>query len=306
MKNLSRAARKMERKRNLPLHIMLIPGVIISLIFVYIPLLGSVMAFQDFNPVKGFFGSEWVGFDNFEFIAYLPGSFKILWNTIYIAFFKIVLNVVVPVTFALLLNEISSNRTKRLFQTFVYMPNFLSWVILSGIFIDILSPSDGIVNIFLSKLGIDPIYFLGDTTWFPITMILTDVWKGFGFGTVVYLASLTSIDPSLYESAVMDGANRWQQTIHITLPGIMPIIILMSVLGLGNILNAGFDQIFNMLSPSVYETGDVIDTFVYRLGILQRQYSPAAAVGLFKSVVSFVFVSLSYVLADKLANYRIF
>lgn len=293
-------------KRNLPLHLMLIPGVLISLVFIYTPLAGNIMAFQDYNPVKGFFDSEWVGFANFEFVANLPGSFNILWNTVYIALLKIIGNIIVPVFFALLLNEIQSNRSKRLFQTFIYMPNFLSWIILSGIFMDLLSPSGGIVNTMLNSLGIDSIFFIGDKVWFPITMVVTDIWKSFGFGTVIYLASLTSISPSLYEAAAIDGANRWKQTIHVTLPGMAPIIILMTVMGLGNILNAGFDQIFNMYSPSVYETGDIIDTFVYRLGMLQQQYSASAAVGLFKSVVSFIFVSLSYFLADKLANYRIF
>ena len=296
----------MKKTPIIPLHLMLIPGVLISLIFVYAPLLGSVMAFQDYNLVKGFFESEWVGLENFKFVMNLPGSISILWNTVYISLLKIIGNIIVPVFFALLLNEIQSNKTKRVFQTLIYMPNFLSWIILSGIFMNILSPSGGIVNLMLKGLGIEPIFFLGDKFWFPVTMVITDVWKSFGFGTVIYLAALTNISPTLYESAMIDGANRWKQTIHITLPGMSPIIILMTVMGLGNILNAGFDQIFNLYSPSVYETGDVIDTFVYRLGMLQRQYSASAAVGLFKSVVSLIFVSLSYFLADKFANYRIF
>lgn len=292
--------------RNLPLHLMLIPGVILTLIFTYIPLLGSVMAFQKYNPLKGFFKSKWVGLGNFEYITNLPGVYNILWNTIFISLLKIIGQIIVPVIFALLLNEIINTKFKRTMQSLIYMPNFLSWVILSGILIDILSPSEGIFNIMLGKIGIQPIFFLGDTTWFPITMVVSDIWKSFGFGTVIYMASLTSVNPSLYESAMMDGANRWKQTIHITLPGITPIIILMSVLGLGNILNAGFDQIFNMLSPAVYSTGDVIDTFIYRLGIEQSNYSASTAVGLFKSVVSFIFVSMSYLLADKFANYKIF
>lgn len=285
---------------------MLIPGIILTLVFTYIPLAGSVMAFQKYNPIKGFFKSKWVGLANFEYIANLPGIYSILWNTVYISILKIIGQILVPVIFALLLNEISGHKFKRFIQSLIYMPNFLSWVILSGILMDILSPSEGIVNLLLGKIGIQPVFFLGDATWFPITLVVSDVWKGFGFGTVIYLASLAGINPSLYESSVMDGATRWQQTIHVTLPGMKAIIILMSVLGLGNILNAGFDQIYNMLSPAVYSTGDVIDTFIYRLGIEQANYSASTAVGLFKSVVSFVFVSLSYFLADKLANYRIF
>jgi putative aldouronate transport system permease protein len=292
--------------RNLSLHLMLIPGIIVTFIFTYIPLLGSVMAFQDYNPIVGFRASKWVGWDNFIFLHHIPGMYSMLWNTVYISLLKIIGLIIVPVVFALLLNEVIHSKLKKTIQSMIYLPNFLSWVIISGILIDILSPSSGIMNNFLGIFGISPIFFLGDTTWFPITMVLSDIWKSFGFGTVIYLAALTSINPSLYEAAIIDGANRWKQTIHITLPGIKPIIILMTVLGLGNILNAGFEQIYNLLSPSVYSTGDIIDTFIFRLGIEQAQFSEATAVGLFKSVISLIFVSLSYYLASRFANYRIF
>ena len=288
------------------LHLMLLPAVVITLIYSYCPMFGIVMVFQKFDPVRSFLNSPWIGLDNFRFIVNLPGSFQVLWNTIYISLFKIIGLIIVPVTFALLLNDVRGKGFKRISQTMVYLPNFLSWIILGGILIDILSPSEGIVNQLLGHIGIEPIFFLGDRFWFPITLIVTEIWKGFGFGTVIYLAALTNIDPTLYESSIMDGANRWKQTLHITLPGILPIVTLMTVLSLGNVLNAGFDQIFNLYSPQVYKTGDIIDTFVYRLGIEQAQYSPAAAVGLFKSVVSFIFISVSYLLADKLANYRVF
>jgi putative aldouronate transport system permease protein len=297
---------RIRKLRELPLHLMLIPSVIVILIYSYGPMLGSIIAFQDFNPVKGIFGSQWVGLKNFKFVMDIPGSMQILWNTLYISFFKIVGMIAVPVTFALLLNEVSKQRFKGAIQTMIYLPNFLSWIILGGILLDILSPTDGIANQILGVFGIKPIFFLGDKFWFPVTVIVTDIWKGFGFGTVIYLAALTGIDPSLYESAVVDGANRWKQTLYITLPGILPIIVLMTVLSLGNVLNAGFEQIFNLYSPQVYDTGDIIDTFVYRLGIEQQQYAAATAVGLFKSVVSFIFVSLSYVFAEKFANYRVF
>lgn len=184
--------------------------------------------------------------------------------------------------------------------------SLLSWIILGGILIDILSPSQGIVNQVLGLFGIEPIYFLGDNKWFPFTIVATDVWKEFGFNTIVYLAALTSINPALYEAALIDGANRWKQTLYVTLPGMLPIIVLLATLSLGNVLNAGFDQIFNLYSPSVYETGDILDTLVYRTGLEQAQYSVATAIGLFKSVVSFVMVSVSYFLAYRLVNYRIF
>jgi len=292
--------------RELPLHLMLLPGVIILIIYSYGPLLGLVMAFQKFNSVKGFLYSPWVGLDNFKLLLAMPGVLQVLWNTIYIAFLKIAGMIVVPVGFALLLNEITKTSFKRTIQTMIYLPNFMSWIILGGIMIDLLSPRHGVVNQLLGNIGIKPIFFLGDTFWFPLTLVITDIWKGFGIGTVIYLAALTSINPFLYEASYIDGASRMKQVIYITLPGILPIIILMTVLSLGNVLNAGFEQVFILYSPSVYDTGDIIDTFVYRLGIEQAQFSLAAAVGLFKSVVSFIFISLSYFLADKLANYRIF
>lgn len=293
-------------KRELPLHLMLLPAVIIVLIYSYGPMLGIYIAFQKFIPAKGMFGSEWIGLANFRSIFSTPDFFQIIYNTVFMAFFKMLGGIVIPVFFALLLNEVGHVKFKRTFQTLFYMPNFLSWVILAGILIDILSPSSGIFNQMIVNLGFEPIYFLGDTKWFPISMVVSEVWKTFGFGTVIYLAALTSIDPTLYESAVVDGAGRWKQTIHITLPGIKGIVILMTVLSLGNILNAGFDQIYNLYSPQVYKTGDILDTLVFRLGMEQAQFSMATAVGLFKSIVSLVFVTASYYLADRWANYRVF
>ncbi|MDU4696497.1 MULTISPECIES: ABC transporter permease [Paenibacillus] len=285
-------------------HFMLIPGVILVFIFSYLPFYGLMISFQDYNPGLGF-NSPWVGMENFEHVFQQPNFLRTIWNTLYMSFFKMIGGIVVPVIFALLLNEVARTFIKRTFQTLVYLPNFLSWVIMAGIMIDILS-LEGIVNSFLGLFGAGPVSFLGDPSIFPWTMIVTDIWKGFGFGTVVYLAALTSIDPGLYEAAVIDGAKRWKQTLYITLPLLAPTIVLMSVLSLSNVLNAGFDQIFNLYSPSVYESGDIIDTYVYRLGIQQAQYSVGTAVGLFKSVVSCVMVALSYFLADRVAGYRIF
>lgn len=296
--------KKKNWKRQLPYHLMLLPGVVFIFIFSYIPLYGIIIAFEDYNPVM-MFHSPWVGLENFRYVFQLPGFVNTIWNTLYIAVFKIIGGIIVPVTFALLLNEVGKVKFKRMLQTLIYLPNFLSWVIVAGLLTDILS-GDGIINQIIIFLGGEPIFFLGDNFWFPIVMIISDIWKGFGFGTVVYLAALSGIDPTLYEAAEMDGAKRWKQTVYITLPGIMPTIILMSVLSLGNVLNAGFDQIYNLYSPLVYESGDIIDTFVYRLGIEQAQYSPAAAVGIFKSAISFILIILAYYLADKLADYKIF
>ena len=291
----------------LPLHLMLIPGIVIIFIFHYIPLGGLVIAFQRFIPAKGLFGNQkWVGLQNFEYIFSMPNTMNVLTNTVVIAGAKIVLNLIIPITVALMLNELRSTKLKRTVQTVIYFPHFLSWIIFGSIVMDLLSPQNGIVNRLLGALGADPIFFLGDNRYFRQTIIWTDIWKNFGYGTVVYMATITSIDPTLYEAAAIDGANRWQQTRHVTLPGMRMIIVLMMVLSLGNVLNAGFDQIYNMYSPIVYQTGDIIDTMVYRLGMENAKYSPAAAVGIFKSVVSMVFISTSYYVADRFFDYRLF
>jgi putative aldouronate transport system permease protein len=285
---------------------MIIPGLILIIIYSYGPMVGIVIAFQKFVPAKGIFGSPWFGLGNFKYVMSLPDTWQILWNTVFISFMKIVAGLIVPVTTALLLNEIRKEFFKRIFQTLVYLPHFLSWIILGGILIDVLSPSIGIVNQFLGLFGIPSIYFLGDNHWFPYVLVTSDVWKEFGFNTIVYLAALTGINPSLYEAAIVDGANRWKQTLHVTIPGMLPIIVLLTTLSLGNVLNAGFDQVFNLYSPQVYQSGDIIDTFVYRIGLVDAQYGVATAVGLLKSAVSLVFISLSYFLAFRFANYRIF
>jgi putative aldouronate transport system permease protein len=290
----------------IPLYVMLAPAVVLVLVYSYTPMVGIVMAFQRVLPGKGLFGSPWVGWDNFKFVLEMPTILQVVWNTIRIAGLKAVFGVVVPVSVALMLNNVTSRLFKRTVQTVIYLPHFLSWIIMAGILVDILSPSDGVVNQALRLVGIQPVFFLGDDKVFPWTMVFTDVWKSFGFGTIVYLAALTDIDPTLYEAAVVDGANRWQQTWHITLPGISGTIIMLSTLSLGNILNAGFDQIFNLYSPLVYRTGDIIDTLVYRTGILNNQYGVATAVGLLKSVVSLLLIGVAYKLAAKWAGYRIF
>jgi putative aldouronate transport system permease protein len=294
-------------KRESPYYMMILPGTLLVLLFSYVPMGGLVIAFQKFIPAKGFFGDQqWVGFGNFQFILSLPGFRDAFFNTIIIAFYKIITGIIVPLTFALLLNEVASVKIRRVVQTMIYLPYFLSWVILGGVLVDLLSPSTGIVNQFIQFLGFKPIFFLGDNHYFRGTLIVTNLWKEFGFGTIVYLAAIMGVDQELYEAATIDGANRWRQTWHVTLPGMMMIIVLMCVLSLGNVLNAGFDQVFNMYRPAVYQSGDIIDTFVYRMGLLEAQFGPATAVGLFKSVISFIFISASYYLAYKFADYRIF
>lgn len=285
---------------------MLLPGVAFVLLFAYVPMGGVSIAFQNFLPLRGLFNQDWNGLENFRYIFSMPNIWQVVWNTLFIAVMKIIAGLVVPITFALLLNEVKNVVFKRTTQTIIYFPYFLSWIILGGILIDILSPSSGIVNQFLGLFGVSPIYFLGENSWFPFTMVASDVWKTFGFSTIIYLAAITSIDPSLYEAAAVDGAGRWKQTWHITLPGMQMIIVLLMVLSLGNVLDAGFDQIFNLYSPQVYASGDIIDTMVYRMGLQQAQFGPSTAVGLLKSLVSFILISTSYLIAYRVFNYRLF
>jgi len=292
-------------KKNWPLHVMLVPGLLIMFLFCYLPMAGLVMAFQDFKPWEGFSGSPWVGLGNFRFMLERSDSLQVIWNTFVIAGLKIIFNLLAPFLFALLLNEIRLMFFKRMMQTIVYLPHFLSWVILGGILRDLLG-LEGIVNRLLSTLGISAIPFLSDGDWFRFTVVASEVWKEFGFGTIVFLAALSAVNPALYESAEIDGANRWKQTIYITIPSIIPITVVVLALSLGNILNAGFDQIFNLYNGLVYDKGDIIDTFAYRVGLVGTQYGFGSAVGMFKSVISLVLIVAAYRLAYRLANYRIF
>ena len=290
-----------------PLHLMLIPAIISLFIFQYIPMGGIVIAFQKFIPAKGLFGDQkWIGLENFAFMFSLPKFWSLLRNTLFISTMKIILNLLMAVGASLLLNEIRRIWLKRGIQTLIYLPYFISWVILGSIFQDILSPSSGIVNTIIKALGGEAIYFLGSEKTFPWTVIITDIWKNFGYNTIVYLAAISNIDPSLYEAAEVDGAKRYQRVWHITLPELRSMIVLLSTLSLGSILNAGSEQILTMYNPSVYETGDIIDTYVYRMAMQNAQYSFSTAVGLFKSVISMILIVTSYWLAHKFANYTIF
>lgn len=305
--------KRKKRNSTMLFHIMLLIPVVILFIYSVLPIpAGILMAFQNFQPGKGFLGSEFVGLKNFIRLWNIPDTMPAFRNTIIIAVWKIVGNLVIPIIFALLLNEIRVTWFKRTVQTITYLPYFLSWVIVAGILIKFLSPGSaasepGFLNTALLHFGLikEPIYFLGTNRTFQGTIIVSDIWKGFGYNSIVYLAALTGIDPTLYEAASIDGAGRWKQTMHVTLPGIAPFIALMTILSIGNVLNAGFDQIFNLYSPAVYETGDIIDTLVYRMGLVNKQYSLSAAIGLLKSIISCVLVLTGYKLADKYAGYKV-
>lgn len=292
-----------------PLHLFLLPAVILLLVFSYFPMVGILIAFQDYVPSKGwdiFFKSEWVWLDNFKYIMGMPGFWSAMRNTLTIAVQKIVVSIFVPLILALLLNEVKNTLFKKSVQTLIYIPYFFSWVILGGILTDILSPVNGVVNQFLQLLGFAKVNFLGNPNTIQPVFIVTNIWKEVGYNTVIFLAALTSIDPALYEAASVDGAGYTKQMLHITLPSLLPMILLVTVLGMGNILNAGFDQVFNLYSPVVYDTADIIDTFVYRIGMDELQYSVSTAINLFKSVISIILISTSFHLAKKYAGYKIF
>ncbi|MBP3961856.1 ABC transporter permease [Paenibacillus lignilyticus] len=287
------------------LHLMIAPGVVFLILFSYLPLYGILIAFKEFLPSKGIWASPWVGLKYFDFMMKLPDVWRVTNNTVYIAGLKILLGFPVPIIIALMLNEVRRSFFKKGVQTIIYLPHFLSWVILAGLILDVFSLT-GIVNSFLGWFGIEPFYYLGDNRSFPWIIIATDIWKNFGWGTVIYLAALTGIDPALYESSVIDGANRWKQTLHITIPGIVPIIILTAILSLGNVLNAGFEQIFNLYNPLVMDRGDILDTYVYRVAFQETNWSLSTMVGLIKSVVNSVLIIAGYLLAYRITKYRVF
>jgi putative aldouronate transport system permease protein len=284
---------------------MLLPGMVWLIMFSIVPMFGIVMAFENYNPGQGIFGSEWVGLDNFTYMFQLNDSKSVIVNTVIIAVGKIVFNLVIPLIFAILLNELTNLRYKKLVQTVVYLPHFLSWVIMATIVIGIFGYY-GVANTVVQMFGGAPKLFMADASIFRQLIIGTDVWKEFGYNAIIYLAALTGVNMNLYEAAAIDGANRWQVIWNITLPALSTTVVLLGVLSLGNVLNAGFDQVYNLYNPLVYSTGDILDTWVYRLGLQNLQFSLATAAGLFKSVISFLLIVISYRLAYKYADYTVF
>ena len=286
-------------------YIMLIPALLWLFFFSIVPMFGIVMAFQDYNPGMGILHSKFVGLENFKYMFQMNDVKQVLCITVVIAVGKIIGNIIFPLIFALLLNEFCIKRLKRPIQTIVYLPYFLSWVILAKIVLNIFGYT-GPINQLMEAFGRNPINFFGEPSLFQPLVIGTDIWKGFGYNTVVYLAAILGVDQSLYEAAAADGAGRFKRIWHITLPGIRTTVALLAILSLGNVLNAGFDQIYNLYNPLVYSTGDIIDTWVYRAGLENLQYSLATAVGLFKSVISVILIVIGYKLADKFTGYKLF
>ena len=286
--------------RSRGLFVLLIPGLLFFFVFHYLPFLGLTIAFKDFVMSKGIFGSLWNGIHNFQRLFSSADFPNALANTLIISLLRLGFGFFAPIVLALLLNEVRIRWYKRTVQTLTYIPYFLSWVILGGIFLMIFS-INGPLNQVAGLFGLGPIEYLADDFWFRTVIITTDIWQAAGYGAVIYLAALAGISPTLYEAAIVDGASRWQQVRYITLPSLMPTIITLFILNLGYILNAGFDQIYNMYNPMVYDSADIIDTFVLRR-IMAMDFGLATGAGFFKSIVGLILIVIANSLARKLTD----
>jgi putative aldouronate transport system permease protein len=275
------------------IYLILLPGIIYFVVFHYFPMYGAIIAFKDFRVTAGIFGSKWVGLKNFIDFFHHPSFRVVLTNTLLISLYKIMFGFPAPIILALLLNEVKQEVYKRYIQTISYLPHFLSWVVIAGLAAKMFSPSSGVVNGFIKSLGFQPIYFMAEPRYFRTILVLTDIWKEIGWGSIIYLAALSGVDPQLYEAATVDGASKWKQLWNITIPSIAPTIVIMFILRVGGVMNAGFEQVYMMYSPNVYAVSDIIDTFVYRSGLESAKYSFATAIGLFKSVIGFSLILIT-------------
>lgn len=283
----------------IPLYIMLIPGILYFIIYRYLPMSGLIMAFQDFNLSKGFFRSEWVGVENFQKFFASPFFSIVVGNTVKISLLKLLVGFPMPIILSLMLNEVRNRPFKRTVQTVIYLPHFLSWVIIGNLIYIFFGSADGVVTTFCQQVfGTSP-DVLSSPTAFPWVLILSDIWKELGWDTIIYMATLTSVSPEWYEAAQIDGANKFQQILHITLPAILPTIITMFILRIGTVMNAGFEQILILQNDAVYQVSEVIDTYSYQRGFLKGQYGFGAAIGLFQSVIGMILVIITNKLTRK-------
>ena len=291
-------------RKHLALTLMFLPVVVYFIIFKYVPMGGIVIAFKNYKISQGIFGSAWCGLDNFTKAFATPTFARSVRNTLTISGLKLLFGFPMPIILALMLNEVTHLRFKKTVQTVSYLPHFLSWVVLAGLFQQLLSPNNGAVNAVLRDVfGLQKsIYFLGDNHYFRGTLIVTDIWKNVGWSSILYLATISGIDPALYEAATVDGATRWQCTRYITVPSLVSTIVVMLILNVGSIMDAGFDQVFNLYNSAVYQTGDIIDTYVYRYGLGDMKYSLATAVGLFKNIIAFILVLGTNLIARRISG----
>jgi putative aldouronate transport system permease protein len=272
------------------LYMLLVPGILFFLIYKYIPMFGVLIAFQDYSPFRGVLNSEWVGFKHFVNLFTYDKFWEIFRNTILISFYNLVFFFPAPIAIALLLNEVKNQLFKRYVQTIIYLPHFVSWVVVAGMTYVLLGTQGGLINEIIVNAGGEALPFLTTPEWFRSLIVSQSVWKEAGWGTIIFLAALSGVDPQLYEAAVVDGAGRWRQLWHVTLPAIRSTILILLILRLGHVLDVGFEQIFLMLNATVYEVGDVFETYVYREGLIGGKFSYTTAVGLFKSLVGLIMV----------------
>lgn len=289
-------------KRDKLLYVMLLPVALFYIIFKYLPMLGVSIAFKDYMPFLGIIKSQWVGLKHFQRLFSNPDFYRLFRNSIVLAIYNIVFTFPIPIIIALLLNEIGSAKFKKVIQSLIYLPHFISWVVVVGICYTMLSNQDGIVNNIITSMGGHPVNFLGSMAWFRPLVTMQVAWKETGWGTIIYLAALTGVDVQLYEASIVDGANRWHQLIHITLPAIKSTIVVLLILRMGSFLDSGFDQLFLMVNSLNRDIGDVFDTYVYNAGMINGQFSYSTAVGLFKSVVNLVLILSTNKLAKLLGE----
>jgi len=289
-------------RNNWEIYVLAIPFVLWYMMFAYKPMLGLVIAFQDFSIFKGISGSEWVGLANFIEFFKSPSFLRVLKNTLLINFWGLLIGFPLPIIFALMLNEVKNKYFKNTIQTFAFLPHFISVVVVAGIVTTFLSPSNGLVNIILAKFGFDKIYFLTKPEWFRTIFIGMGVWKETGFSAIIYLAALAGIDPHLYEAARVDGASKFQQLVNVTIPSILPTIMIMLILRVGKMLEVGFEKVLLLYQPSTYKTADVISTYVFRTGLSEGRYDMATAVGLFNAIVAIVLVFSANKISKKLTE----
>ena len=292
--------------KNYDLYLMLLPTVVFIIVFAYVPMYGVTLAFKKYMPFEGIIGSPWIGFSHFERFFSNYKFTEILGNTLLISLYSFIASFPAPILLAISLNHLRNNKLKRIVQTVSYAPNFISTTVMVGMLLIYLSPTNGIVNQFLGLFGVDPINFMGEASLFKHIYVISGIWQGTGFGSIIYLAALSGVDTNLYEAATIDRANRFQKMWYITLPGMAPVIVLTGILGLGSLLSAGFDQIFNLYNPLVYDVADVLDTLTYRMGLVNAQYDVSTAISLMTSVINAGLVGISYFIAYKVAGYRIF
>lgn len=278
---------------------MMLPSLVYYIVYKYIPMFGLVIAFKDYRIMDGLWHSSWVGLAHFKEVFSNRDFVSLLRNTLVISGYKIIFGTIPELFLALLLNEVRVRWYKKAVQTIVYFPYFLSWVIIYGILLMFLSPSTGLINDILKEWGLKPISFLTSNDWFRSVLVSSEIWKDVGFGSIIYLAAIAGVDPHLYEAATMDGAGRWRRMWHITVPGIRNVFVLLMILKVGHILDAGFSQIYVLYNSLVYKTADIIDTWVFRRGLEQMQYSYATAVGLFKSFVGLILIFVTNKIAKK-------